>query len=234
MNDKDFKLPRLYTPDSLMDKEFIPLSPAHAHYLHNVLRRQEGDQVRIFNGKDGEWIGVLKNLSKKSADLYLTKQIIEQPAPSPRIHLLFAPIKKTNMEWMIEKAVELGVSAFHPILTRNTETRKLKMERIESQIIEATEQCERLDVPLLHPIQKLEDVLQSWQKDIKILACLERFGGESLSATTKDIAIIIGPEGGFTSDEKEHIAKQATVIDLGPNILRAETASLKALSILTS
>ncbi len=234
MSDETFKLPRLYTENNLMDKGVIALDVGQAHYLHNVLRRKEGASVRVFNGKDGEWLGTLQGLKKKSGNIALEKQLIVQPAHTKRVHLLFAPIKKNRMDWMIEKAVELGATDFHPILTQNTEVRKIKQERITSQIFEAVEQCERLEIPTLHAVKKLETILNDWPKDTEILACLERYEGLPLQNNYKDVALLIGPEGGFTTEEKNKISQKATSITLGNQILRSETAALKALSIINS
>lgn len=233
MNDETFKLPRLYTSAPLQDKGVIALTPEQAHYLHTVLRRQEDSHIRIFNGQDGEWLGILQNLGKKKGDIFLEKKLIPQPNDNNKIHLLFTPIKKYRMEWLIEKAVELGVTDFHPVQSQNTQIGKIKKERLTQQILEAAEQCEALLIPNLHPLQKLEDLLSQWPKDIELLACLERCEGERLTPKTgENVAILIGPEGGFTMEEKNKIAKQATSITLGDKILRTETAVIKALSII--
>ena len=231
-----FKLPRLYTTARLMDKGVIALPLAQAHYLGNVLRRKAGSKVRLFNGQDGEWRVILQNINKKSADVLCEEQLIPQPASTQRIHLIIAPIKKNRMDWLIEKAVELGVTDIHPVLTQNTEIRKIKPERIEHQIIEASEQCERLNIATLHDLTKLDNLFETWPKEIEIKACLERCEGQALSNTNEDmdIAILIGPEGGFTAQEKEKIIQYATPVSLGSNILRTETATLKALSVLNA
>ena len=232
MNDKIYKLPRLYVTTPLNDKGVIAFDESQAHYLNNVMRRKEGDEIRVFNGREGEWVGQLSLISKKKAELTLTSQIHEQPATAPTRHLVFAPIKKANMEWMIEKAVELGVTDLHPIQTQNTQNSKIKIERVEQQIIEACEQCERLTIPTLHPLTQLNKLNIA---NVTMLACLERAGGQALRGINlnQNLAVIIGPEGGFTAEEKQNLIAQATNISLGNNILRAETAAIKALSILT-
>lgn len=234
-NDETFKYPRLYINHPLTVKTLIPLEAGQAHYLHNVLRRKCGDFVRVFNGHEGEWLGTLQNLAKKGGDIELLEQLIEQPQDSPRLHAIFCPIKKHRLDWMIEKAVELGVTDFHPILTQNTEVRKINESRLSQQIFEAAEQCERLEIPTLHPIQKIETLLATWSKGITLLSCLERFEGAKPIqdyVRDKDIAFLIGPEGGFTADEKNFIAKQTTPVDLGTTILRCETALIKAAILL--
>ena len=234
MNDNFFKSPRLYINQRLINKGVIALSSAQAHYLHNVLRRKGGDFIRLFNGIDGEWLGILQNLTKKNGEVLLDKQITPQPKTVKHVHLLFAPIKKNRMDWLIEKAVELGVTDLHPILTQNTEVRKIKEERINHQIIEAAEQCERLNIPTLHKVKKLEQILSQWSKDIELLACIERCDAKPIKASKRDIAILIGPEGGFTTEEKDKITKSATIVTLGKQILRSETAALKAISIINA
>jgi 16S rRNA (uracil1498-N3)-methyltransferase len=232
--DETFKLPRLYTEYPLNHKGVIPLTSGQAHYLHNVLRRKTGDAVRLFDGVNGEWLGNIDKLDKKNGQVGLTEKIAEQPSGQNRVHLLFCPIKKHRMDWLIEKAVELGVTDFHPILTQNTEVRKINEERIRQQIFEAAEQCERFEIPLLHEIEKLDKVLSEWPETIEILSCLERYDAERIQPVMHDIAILIGPEGGFTREEKEKIAFKTTPVSLGETVLRCETAVVKALVLLSA
>lgn len=232
--DETFKLPRLYVETALKRNRVITLSSAQAHYLNNVLRRSDGDAVRLFNGQDGEWAGHLQNLSKRQADVALDKQLIEQPENERRVHLIFTPIKKNRMDWLIEKAVELGATDFHPILSQNTEVRKIKDERLNSQIFEAAEQCERLSIPKLHDLEKLDRALDRWDQKTSILSCIERYGAKDIQqvaqgSQNEDIAVLIGPEGGFTKEEKDYIATKTTPVSLGNTILRCETAVIKAL-----
>ena len=237
MNKDDFfKLPRLFTTHPLTSNGVIPLDKGQAHYLHNVLRRKEGDFVRLFDGQNGEWIGALQNIGKKGGDVYLEEQLFQQPENKRRIHLVFSPIKKHRMDWLIEKAVELGATDFHPIITQNTEVRKINEERLNQQIFEAAEQCERFIIPALHPLQKLENLLTGWSNDVPLLSCIERFDTKPLQdidlTNTTDTALLIGPEGGFTKEEKELVAKHSTAVSLGETILRCETAVVKALILI--
>lgn len=205
------------------------------------MRRKDGDQLRLFNGKNGEWLGQLQNLTKKNGEVCLTEKLISQPKGNRRIHLLFTPIKKNRMDWLIEKAVELGTTDFHPILTHNTEVRKINEERLKSQIFEAAEQCERLSIPILHDLEKIGTRLSSWKEEFKntpVLACIERYNAplihKSGAAKEDSVAFIIGPEGGFTTDEKEIIAHKTQPVSLGERILRCETAVMKALILLNA
>lgn len=232
--DEIFKLPRLYTEYPLSDKVVIPLSAGQAHYLHTVLRRSNGDSVRLFDGVNGEWRGHLEDLGKKSGNIILTEQLARQPDNARKIHLLFAPIKKHRMDWLIEKAVELGATDFHPVLTQNTEVRKINDERLRQQIFEAAEQCERFEIPNLHDLKKIDNILSEWPGNIQLLSCLERYDAKRIDEFKgdSDIAFLIGPEGGFTSEEKDRIAKHSTPVSLGETILRCETAVVKALVVL--
>lgn len=236
--DEIFKLPRLYTEYPLSDKVVIPLQNGQAHYLKNVLRRQNSDHVRLFDGENGEWLGQLQELTKKSGQVAIKEQTVKQPKERRRIHLLVAPIKKSRMDWLIEKAVELGTTDFHPIITQNTEVRKINEERMHQQIFEAAQQCERLDIPKLHKIEKLESKLQSWDEQVPVLACLERFNAPHIHKSgikkKANVGFIIGPEGGFTGEEKDAISDMAVTVSLGKVILRCETAVVKALVLLDS
>ena len=235
-HDESFKYPRLYVEQNLSHQAVIALAPSQAHYLNNVMRKKDGEPVRLFNGRDGEWLGRLEDLGKKSGNVVLEKCLKEQPAHKRRIHLFFTPIKKNRQDWLIEKAVELGVTDFHPVLTQNTEVRKINEERVRAQIFEASEQCERFEIPTLHTIGKLDEIWQDWPPDVPILSCLERFDASALKDMAfkddQDIALLIGPEGGFTREEKEKIASQTTPVDLGETILRVETAVIKALVLI--
>ncbi len=231
MMDETFKYPRLYIETDLAGDAEITLGSAQAHYLKNVLRKKEGDPVRLFNARHGEWLGHIASLSKKEARVILDRQLRMQPQDIPKTALIFAPIKKARQDWMVEKAVELGVSDFYPVLTQNTEVRKLNDERLHTQIHEAAEQCERLTIPALHPLQKLDAFFTDWTQDIKILACIERYDAQALAAQDGDVALLIGPEGGFTKEEKDFIAAQSFVqaVNLGDTVLRCETAVAKAI-----
>ncbi len=230
------KYPRLYVEQALSQNASPKLETPQIHYLKNVLRMKEGSLVRFFNGSDGEWIGAVVSLGKKDAYFKLTEQTKPQPEPKNKAHLIFAPIKKQRMDFLVEKAVELGVTDFHPILTHHSEVRKVNAERIAAQITEAAEQCERLDMPQLHKLETLEKLLAAWDSKTKITACLEYYDAPHISEITfdNDKAFIIGPAGGFEDAEKETITSYDFVqpADLGETLLRAETAALKCLSFI--
>ena len=222
------KKPRIYVESALKNGEDIQLTPAQAHYFKNVLRRQVNDSIRIFNAKDGEWLATLTALGKKSATATLQKHLKEQPPEPLEIHLLFAPIKKARLDILIEKAVELGVTDLHPVTTDFTQNGKIREDRLTVQIIEAAEQCERLDIPRLHKIQPLTQKLKSWDKPTPILWACER-GNHSLISqqSQKQWAFLIGPEGGFAEDEVTALSQNKTLtpVSLGTRIYRTETAA---------
>ena len=227
------KSPRLYTELDLFEGGTVELPKEQAHYLKNVLRKSEGDQVRLFNGRDGEWVYSLSAMGKKGAEARSHEPIRPQTQQGRKIHAYFPPIKKNRMDFMIEKAVELGVTDLHPIITQNTETRKINEERLKAQIIEAAEQCERLDLPVLHPLVDIFTALNTCK--FPVYAAIERMDTPTrIGDERADIAVLIGPEGGFTAEEIHRMMAlpKLKAVSLGDNILRAETALLKLLSLL--
>lgn len=236
MCDEFYKLPRLYSEDCLAIQANISLTPDQSHYLRNVMRRHDGDQVRIFNGKDGEFICALRFESKKKATAVVMKCLHEQTIINGRTILIFTPLPKGRMDFLIEKSVELGATDLMPVVTRRCDVRKVNGARVNAQMIEAAEQCERLTLPLLHKVISLPDLLVRWGGDMPdIQWCCERnvterrFLGDDDDV---DQAFLVGPAGGFDDDECRILAAHDCVvpISLGDDILRAETASLMCLS----
>ncbi len=229
------KYPRLYVGTDFAQGLSIALEAGHNHYLRNVLRKQEGDFLRVFNGRDGEWVARVTKLGKKNGEAALEAQLRVQPDLSAgrEVHLYFSPIKKQRMDMLIEKAVELGVSKLHPVIMRRTVSRKINEERIRAQIIEASEQCERMDIPTLEPARNLDEVLAGLEQPV--FACIER-EGDALPIAECELgahaAFLIGPEGGFEEGEVTLMRSCEKVISvsLGESILRAETASIACLS----
>lgn len=230
------KTTRVYTDQPLSEGGTLSLEGDVHHYLRNVMRVAPGQAVRIFNGRDGEYVARMEKIDKRHIETTIENKIREQRGREHKLHLIFAPIKKERMDFLIEKAVELGATDLHPVLTQNTDMRKINDERIMAQIIEATEQCERMDMPVLHKIENLHEKLESWPEGTTILAAIERMGIEPVPRGFEGAcAVLVGPSGGFTAEEKEDIVSHAFVrpVSLGKNILRSETAVAAALSILT-
>lgn len=223
------KAPRLYVTPDLSIGASIVLTDTQTHYLKNVMRMTAGNAVRVFNGRDGEWYATIEIFEKKKSVLALVAQTRPQPPKRRPVHLLFAPIKKPRLEWLIEKAVELGATDLHPIITQHTEIRQINDGRTTAQIVEAVEQCERLDIPCLHDITPLKTKLGAWPKDIPLLVGMERAEAPSLRSalpSSGPLAFLVGPEGGFSAEERgwpENLTFLKPV-SLGPDILRSETA----------
>ena len=226
--DKDHtKYPRLYVDSNLEDT--VISNQNQSHYLTNVMRKKTGDSVRIFNGRDGEFLAIIDRINKKSVTLRIEKRLRPQTPQIKRTHLLFSPLKKKRMDFVIEKCTELGVTDFHPVITQHTEVRSLKQERIELQIIEACEQSERVNIPQLHTPVSLSQKITQWDGPT-IMSGIERCDAPVLwSLPMKDrSAFLVGPVGGFTQGERDMLmcAPNIQPVSLGDHILRAETASM--------
>lgn len=233
MNDQYSKLPRIYLNQDLEPESNLSLDEGPAHYFRSVLRRQDGDRFRVFNGRDGEWLAQLTKLGKRSALAKALECITEQPPQPPARHLIFAPIKKQRLNFLIEKAVELGVTDLHPVLTTRTTNRKINHERIEAQIIEAAEQCERMHVPRLHNLDNMKTVIKRWSGPKPVKACIERHEAKNIKGMKENKhAFLIGPEGGFDDDEVEFLSAEPNIdaISLGETVYRAETACILCLA----
>lgn len=229
-------LPRVFVSADLDEGVRVGLDAGQAHHLRTVLRCADGQGIRLFNGRDGEWLATLTLQGKREVAASLTKRLCPQPVALPVLHLFFAPLPKDRMDILVEKAVELGVGALHPVLTERTGVRSVNMERLRRQVIEAAEQSERLDVPALFDPGPCLHVLE--KTGFLVLACLERGDhpplpcGEGVKAET---GVLVGPEGGFSLSERAALLRLPNVrpVSLGPRILRAETAALYVLSRLS-
>lgn len=224
------RAPRLFHEQTLtMDAE-IQITQERAHYLRNVMRLRPGDPVRLFNGDDGEWQATIKGIERRDITLKLTEQL-RQPVKEIGPDLFFAPLKRHRMEFLIEKSVELGVGRLCPVLTSHTVIERLNPGRMRSRVIEAAEQCERLNLPELDdPIS-----LDTLPLERSILMADEHGGGMPLLQAFDnhpDAAFLVGPEGGFSVEERDALRARQTVqtVTLGSTILRAETASIFMLS----
>lgn len=231
---------RLFVQADLVVEGAVPLSPEQAHYLTRVMRLDEGAPLALFNGRDGEWTARLAILGKGRCAAVPTATRRPQSA-SPDIQLLCAPVKRQPLDLIVQKATELGAAAIRPVLTERTVPERVNLERLRTIAAEAAEQCERLDLPVLHEPEPLQAVLAGWDPARRLLLCGER-GGEPLrtaltpadsEATSASWAILTGPEGGFAARELDALRDLpfVTRIGLGPRILRAETAAIAALAV---
>lgn len=228
---------RLFIEGDLRNGATVDCSRDQAHYLINVLRMAPGDQLALFNGRDGEWLARIHSAGKKSANLAVEDRLRPQAA-EPDLWLIFAPVKRAPLDFLVQKATELGVSRMLPAITRRTVVERVKRERMEANAIEAAEQCERLTVPLIDEARPLSRILDGWPVERQILLCAETgevlpindFLGQADPAL--QWAILTGPEGGFDQTELDLLGKLPNVsaVGLGPRILRADTAALAALA----
>ena len=229
---------RLFVECDLTGGGAVALSNDQRHYLVNVMRFKLGQKLRVFNGRDGEWQASLDEVSKKTARLMVGKQTREQNS-LPDVWYVFAPIKKTRLDFIVQKATELGATALLPVYTHHTDAQRINEKRLLANAIEAAEQSERLCVPKIHEPQKLEKLISQWPCERAMMFCDESLAGqsvrESIEGMEKNIpwAILVGPEGGFADSEREQINALPTVktVSLGPRVLRADTAGLAALAL---
>lgn len=215
----------------------LELCKEHAHYLANVMRAKTGDDVLVFNGRDGEWRGTLSHVAKNAVTLAVDSQTRPQAA-EPDLWLLAAPIKKDCIDLVAEKVAELGASALWPVFTRRTVASRVNTERLGAHMREAAEQCERLTVPELLDPAPLDKVLAGWDGSRTLLFLDESGGGTPIAQVLADVpagplAVLVGPEGGFADEERALLARLpfARPVGLGPRILRAETAAIAALAV---
>jgi 16S rRNA (uracil1498-N3)-methyltransferase len=230
---------RLYVPGDLGAGRTAALEGGQAHYLGDVLRLAPGAAVALFNGRDGEWRGRIVELGKGRGAVVLEARLREAEAEWP-LALLFAPVKRARIDFLVEKATELGVTELFPVWTERTQVERLNLGRLAANAIEAAEQTERLTVPTLHEPEKLMKLLQNWETG-RLLLLADESGaappiGEAL-ATLKPadpgLALLVGPEGGFSDSELDALRKLAFVkpVGLGPRVLRTDTAALAALAV---
>lgn len=228
---------RLFVDQPLGPGQPAPLAPAQAHYLFNVMRAGLGQQVLAFNGRDGEWLAEVAHAGKRDPALRCLSQT-RPVSPPPDLWLIFAPLKKSRTDYLVEKAVELGVARIQPVQTRFTNSERLRHDKLVAHAVEAAEQCGATVVPQIGELVTLQHLLASWPAERHILWCDEALAGAPVALDVsagrgRPWAILIGPEGGFASDERSRISAMPKVraVSLGPRILRADTAAVAALTL---
>jgi 16S rRNA (uracil1498-N3)-methyltransferase len=232
----EFRMPRLFVDAPLTAGTDAVLDRNQANYLVNVLRLRQGDPVLVFNGREGEWRGSLSGVGKRATAIRVETCLRQQPAPGD-LHFLFAPLKHARLDYLVQKAVEMGASHLQPVITRHTQVARVNLDRMRANAIEAAEQCGILHVPTVSAAVELDAAVKA---DRLLIFCDENAEvADPLSALAavrprrSPISILIGPEGGFADEERSMLAKLPNVaaIALGPRILRADTAAVAALAL---
>jgi 16S rRNA (uracil1498-N3)-methyltransferase len=237
----DFNAQRLYVECDLTEGARAPLSKEQSNYLLNVLRLRDGDLLLVFNGRDGEWRARLASVSRKEAALAI--ETLERPQTQPcDLHYVFAPLKHARLDYMVQKAIEMGAAKLVPALTHRTQNQRVNVERMRANAIEAAEQCGILTIPEVDEPRKLDKLLAEWPADRLLVFCdedsppgdpaarLRAFIGDR---PTPPVAVLVGPEGGFDEGERAMLVALPFVVgvSLGPRILRADTAAVAALAL---
>jgi 16S rRNA (uracil1498-N3)-methyltransferase len=236
----DFRTPRLFVDAPLSAGLAVPLDPAQANYLCNVLRLPSGAPVLAFNGRDGEWQAELDRPGRRTAALRIIALARPQEAAGD-LHYLFAPLKHARLDYMVQKAVEMGVSRLQPVTTRHTQAARVNLDRMRANAIEATEQCGVLAIPDIGEMLPLARAIGQMQPERLLVFCDEdaetRDPAAALAPFRRSgappLAVLVGPEGGFAEDERALLLDRANVVRLalGPRILRADTAAVAALAV---
>ena len=237
----DFTAPRLFVEADLAEGRVLPLERAQANYLLTVLRRAEGEPVLLFNGRDGEWRSEIVPQGRKSADLRVVAQTRPQPAAAD-LHYLFAPLKTGRLDYMAQKAVEMGAGRLQPVFTRFTQGERIKLDRLQANAIEAAEQCGILAIPEIGEPDRLPACLDALEPERLLVFCDEdapvtypvaALRGAADPTNSPPLAVLVGPEGGFHAEERALIAARPNTValSLGPRILRADTAAVAVMAL---
>ncbi|MEQ8968515.1 MAG: 16S rRNA (uracil(1498)-N(3))-methyltransferase [Azospirillaceae bacterium] len=228
---------RLYVSEDLSAGAAVALGGDRAHYLRGVLRLAPRAPVALFNGRDGEWRATIEALDKRGARLRVEGRRRPQTQAGD-LWAVFAPIKKARLDFLAEKATELGATALQPVFTRHTDVGRVNIARLAANAVEAAEQCERLDVPAVREPVDLAGLLEAWPADRALLVCVEVGEAEPAAAAARRLsggpaAVLTGPEGGFRQSELDLMRGLPFVhpVGLGPRVLRAETAMLAMLAL---
>jgi len=234
----NYRMQRLFLPHPMQANGEVEPDPQQTHYLINVLRMQPGTQLLVFNGIDGEWLASLAEVTRKKVRLTLMTQVRPQPAQSDLVYC-FAPLKQGRLDYMVQKAVEMGAGVLQPVLTQHTQMSNIGIDRIRANVIEAAEQCGILAIPEVREVVKLDRLIWEWEPGRRLIFCDE--GAETNNPVPalqgiaeQKLGLLIGPEGGFSEEERQQLRAlpYVTPIPLGPRILRADTAAVAAMAVI--
>jgi 16S rRNA (uracil1498-N3)-methyltransferase len=225
---------RLYLDQPMGQGQGLSLAPEQAHYLFAVMRLGAGDQISVFNGRDGEWQAQVATVAKRGGTLVCETQSAPQ-RDAPDVWLIFAPIKKARTDFIVEKATELGIARIFPVETQHTNSERIRQDRLQAHAVEAAEQCGGTYVPVVEEIRSLPNMLANWPTGRTLVFCDETLTAETAdwSGLAAPAAILIGPEGGFSEKERAMLRAlpYAMSKSLGPRILRADTAATAAITL---
>lgn len=234
----NYRLQRLFVAAALAPGASFDAAPEQSHYLASVLRMAEGAELLVFNGREGEWRARIAARGRRSIRLEVIEQTRPQPA-APTLLYCFAPLKKERLDYLVQKAVEMGAGRLQPVITRHTQIGRINSGRLRANIVEAAEQCGVLAIPELGEAESLERMLAGWEKGRRLIFCDEACPGNDpmpiLGAVTETrLGLLVGPEGGFSDAERAMLRSLpfVTAIPLGPRILRADTAAVAALALI--
>ncbi|NTF06524.1 16S rRNA (uracil(1498)-N(3))-methyltransferase [Agrobacterium rubi] len=234
----NFRMQRLFVGQPLNAGEAFEATSDQFNYLANVLRMPEAAEILLFNGRDGEWKAQLSYPTRKKIVLTATEQTRPQPAAS-ELHYLFAPLKTGRMDYLVQKAVEMGAGVLQPVMTQHVQGKITNLDKLRANVVEAAEQCGILAVPEVEEPIKLKDLLETWPAARRIIYCDEGDEGQNPLPVLnrieeRQIALLVGPEGGFSEEERQLLRNHPSVtpIPLGPRILRADTAAVAALAVI--
>ena len=234
----NYKMQRLFVPQDLAADAVFEASPEQSHYLTHVLRMAEGAELLVFNGRHGEWLARIAAKAKKAVRLETVEQTRPQPA-TPDLVYCFAPLKVGRLDYLVQKAVEMGAGVLQPVITQHTQLAKVGTERLQANAVEAAEQCGILAIPEVREAQKFTALLSSWDKERRLIFCDESAETNNplpalQTIGERKLGLLIGPEGGFSEDERKQLYALpfVTAIPLGPRILRADTAAVAALAVM--
>jgi len=234
----NFRMQRLFVDAPLAAGATVEATADQFNYLANVLRMAEGAELLIFNGRDGEWKARLTFPARKRIALVAEEQTRPQPAPSNLIYL-FAPLKVGRLDYLVQKAVEMGAGTLRPVMTQHVQGKITNLDKLRANVIEAAEQCSILAVPDVAAPVRLFDLLDTWPSDRRIIYCDEGDAGQNplpllSQISERKLALLVGPEGGFSEEERARLRSLdfVTAIPLGPRILRADTAAVAAMAVI--
>lgn len=234
----NYKMQRLYVPHDLASGAVFEAGADQSHYLSSVLRMGEGAALLVFNGRDGEWLARIEASTKRALRLKAVEQTRPQPAP-PDLIYCFAPLKSGRLDYLVQKAVEMGAGSLQPVITQHTQAAKASTGRMRANVVEAAEQCGILAIPEVAEPMRLDRMLAGWDPARRLIFCDEDAATNNPLAALRTIeekalALLVGPEGGFSDTERATLRALpfVTAIPLGPRILRADTAAVAALAVI--